>query len=73
LQQFSWQQAQALAAKPAAAVQQAKAMLKGNRLLPVAQAIDDEFVLFEQRLKSPEAKEAMSAVMERRKPDFSNC
>lgn len=73
LQEFSWQKAEALAAKPAAAVQLTKAMLKANRSKPVAQAIDDEFVIFEQRLQSPEAKEAMSAIMERRKPDFSQC
>ncbi len=71
LQALSWKKAQALAAKPPAALQQAKAMLKRNPSLPLAQVIDDEIGLFMQRLSSPEAGEAMSAFMERRQADFS--
>ncbi len=71
LQAYSWQKAEALAAKPPAALQQAKAMLKRNPSQPLAQVIDDEIELFVQRLGSPEAAEAMAAFMERRKPDFS--
>lgn len=71
LQAFSWQQAEKLATKPPAALQQAKAMLKQNPAKPLAQVIDDEIELFLQRLRSPEAAEAMAAFMERRQPDFS--
>ncbi|MEH6650675.1 MAG: enoyl-CoA hydratase [Motiliproteus sp.] len=71
LQAFSWQQAEKLAAKPPAAIQQAKAMLKHNPSKPLAQVIDDEIELFLKRLRSPEAAEAMAAFMERRKPDYS--
>lgn len=63
--------AQALAAKPPAAVQMSKAMLKRSRQAAVEETIAYEALLFAQRLQSPEAAEAFQAFMERRKPDFS--
>jgi 1,4-dihydroxy-2-naphthoyl-CoA synthase len=37
----------------------------------VQERITEELHLFGERLKSPEAKEALSAFMQKRKPDFS--
>jgi enoyl-CoA hydratase/carnithine racemase len=37
----------------------------------VAARIDEEIVLFSERLASPEAQEAFAAFMEKRQPDFS--
>ena len=63
--------AQALAAKPPAAVQTTKAMLKRDQQAALDATIAYEAGLFAQRLQSPEAAEAFQAFMERRKPDFS--
>ena len=60
-----------LAAQPAAAVRLAKALLKRECATAVQETILEEGRLFMERLKSPEAAEALLAFMERRKPDFS--
>lgn len=60
-----------LAAQPAAAVRLAKALLKQDYAVPLQETILEEGRLFMERLKSPEAAEALQAFMERRKPDFS--
>jgi len=61
----------AIAALPPAAVQAAKALMR-KRLAPfVGAAMEEEGAVFAERLASPEAKEAMTAFFERRKPDFS--
>jgi enoyl-CoA hydratase/carnithine racemase len=59
-----------LAALPPEAVRQTKHLIKHGRD-DVAGRIEEELVLFGQRLRSPEAAEAFAAFVEKRKPDFS--
>lgn len=61
--------AQALAAKPAAAVRITKALMRD--VPAMTQRIDEEFRHFYAQLQSPEAKEAFSAFFEKRPADFS--
>jgi enoyl-CoA hydratase/carnithine racemase len=63
--------AQQLAGKPPAALQTTKALLKRSTAGAVADAMARETERFAALLQGPEAKEAMMAFMERRKPDFS--
>jgi len=60
-----------LAAQPAASVRLSKRLMKapGKELLRAHMQREGD--LFFERLSSPEAREAMSAFMEKRKPDFS--
>ena len=60
-----------LAAQPAASVRLTKRLLKAASSDIVRTQMKTEGDLFVQRLGSPEAREAMSAFMEKRKPDFS--
>jgi len=64
-------QAEKLAAKPAASVRLTKKLMKQGQAAAVAQRIKLESDHFGERLASPEAKEAFSAFLEKRKPDFS--
>jgi enoyl-CoA hydratase/carnithine racemase len=59
-----------LAALPAAAVRQTKDLIKNGRT-DVPGRIEQELVLFSDRLRSPEAAEAFQAFAEKRRPDFS--
>lgn len=63
--------AQQLASQPPAAVREAKKIMKRAMLEQIDDTIVHEGRLFSERLKSPEASEALSAFTERRKPDFS--
>lgn len=60
-----------LAALPPASVQLTKRLMKRGREALVAEAMAEEGKLFRERLAGPEAKEAMTAFFEKRKPDFS--
>ncbi len=60
-----------LAAQPAAAVRLAKSLLKRDYAAQLKETIFEEGTQFMERLKSPEAAEALQAFMQRRKPDFS--
>ena len=61
----------ALAALPPASVQLTKRLMKRSREALVAEAMAEEGKLFRERLAGPEAKEAMTAFFEKRRPDFS--
>lgn len=66
----AYNKARQLAVQPAASVRATKALLKRGREKAVADAIEEEVAIFNERLKSPEAQEAFCAFAERRKPDF---
>lgn len=63
--------AQMLAALPPESLRLTKRLLKKRHGAAVAETIAEEARIFGERLSSPEAKEAMSAFLEKRKPDFS--
>jgi len=61
----------AVAALAPAAVRAAKALMRRRFGARTAEAMEEEGNVFRERLQSPEAKEAMTAFFEKRKPDFS--
>ncbi len=63
-------QAETLAALPLASLKQTKALMKHN-LQEIVDCIDHEAVVFMQRVAQPEMMEAVSAFMQKRKPDFT--
>src|SRR5215472_11579261 len=64
------EKASAIAAKPPASVRLTKALLRREQeSVPARMAEEGKY--FAQQLKSPEAREAMEAFLQRRKPDFS--
>jgi enoyl-CoA hydratase/carnithine racemase len=63
--------AQTLAEKPPSALRATKSLLKRPAASAVADAMRRETEQFAALLQGPEAKEAMAAFLERRKPDFS--
>ena len=64
-------QARKLAAQPSASVQLTKRLMKRAQAALVEQTMLEEGRHFRMRLLSPEAKEAFSAFLEKRKPDFT--
>ena len=64
-------QARKLAAKPMGALIETKRLMKKGQAGLIVQQMDDEGASFRRLLKEPEAKEAFTAFMEKRKPDFS--
>ncbi|MDO9488787.1 MAG: enoyl-CoA hydratase [Sphingomonadaceae bacterium] len=65
------ERAATLAAKPAGALRSTKQLLRYSSTDTVADRMAEEGALFAAGLQSPEAREAMTAFMEKRKPDFS--
>lgn len=64
-------QARKLARKPPAALRAAKALMRHGFAAQIQDAIRTETRQFQQQLQSPEAKEAFSAFLAKRPPDFS--
>ncbi len=71
LEHKAWQKAQALAAQPPSALCLTKSLLKKSQAEIVQATMTEESGHFAERLQSAEAREALQAFMERRKPDFS--
>ena len=71
LMQTARTKAMQLAAQPAAAVRLTKSLLKRGNAAQLHETGLYEIRCFLERLTSPEAKEALQAFMQRRKPDFT--
>lgn len=71
LEEYVGRKAQQLAAKPPMAVRLSKQLMKRWPAEAVRQAMSAEGEVFIARLRSAEAREAMTAFFERRQPDFS--
>ena len=65
-------QAQKLAAKPLTSVMETKRLMKKGNAGMVAERMAEEGASFGRMLQEPAAREAFSAFMEKRRPDFSN-
>jgi enoyl-CoA hydratase/carnithine racemase len=66
-------QARKLAAKPLTALIETKRLMRKSQQSAVRERMDEEGQLFHRMLREPAAREAFTAFMEKRKPDFSNC
>jgi enoyl-CoA hydratase/carnithine racemase len=63
--------ARQLAEKPPSALRTTKSLLKRGSAEAIAEAMSRETEQFAALLQGPEAREAMMAFMQRRKPEFS--
>jgi enoyl-CoA hydratase/carnithine racemase len=68
---FAQAQARKLAAKPLSALVETKRIMKGGQADAVTQRMAEEGKSFGRMLREPAAREAFTAFMEKRKPDFS--
>jgi enoyl-CoA hydratase/carnithine racemase len=68
---FALDRAQALARQPTASLVETKRLLRAPLAASVARAMADEGATFRRMLTEPAAREAFSAFLEKRKPDFS--
>lgn len=64
-------QARKLAAKPLSSLMETKRLMKKGQQAQVLERISEEAQSFGQFLQAPAAREAFTAFMEKRKPDFS--
>lgn len=65
------QQARKLALKPLTALLETKRLMKKGQAAMVAERVSEEGASFGRMLREPAAREAFSAFMEKRRPDFS--
>ena len=64
-------QARKLALKPISALMETKRLMKKGQASQIAQQITDESASFGRMLSEPAAREAFTAFMEKRKPNFA--
>lgn len=60
-----------LAGKPREALMHARRMMRGGTPAQISEVIEQEVQVYAGLFRSPEAKEAFSAFLEKRKPDFA--
>ena len=70
---YAQAQAKKLAAKPLSALIETKRLMKGGQQAAVKAQMAEEGASFGRMLTAPAAKEAFTAFMQKRKPDFSHC
>ncbi|MFZ3127649.1 MAG: enoyl-CoA hydratase [Rhodoferax sp.] len=68
---FAQAQARKLAAKPLSSLVETKRLMKKGQMAQVLAQMDEEGQSFGRMLREPAAKEAFTAFLEKRKPDFS--
>jgi enoyl-CoA hydratase/carnithine racemase len=68
---YAQAQARKLAAKPLTALIETKRLMKKSNAVVVAERIAEEGSSFGRMLREPAAREAFTAFMEKRKPDFT--
>jgi enoyl-CoA hydratase/carnithine racemase len=68
---YAQAQARKLAAKPNTSLVETKRLMKHGQQEAVLAQMQEEGVVFSRMLKEPAAREAFTAFMEKRKPDFS--
>jgi enoyl-CoA hydratase/carnithine racemase len=68
---FAQAQARKLAAKPLSALMETKRLMKGGNEQAVRAQMDQEGAAFAKLLVAPAAREAFTAFVEKRRPDFS--
>jgi enoyl-CoA hydratase/carnithine racemase len=56
---------------PPGAVRDTKRLMRAGASAAIALAVQAESAIFAERLRSPEAHEALQAFLAKRKPDFS--
>lgn len=66
-------QAAKLAAKPLSALMATKRLMKAGQRAEIKAQMAEEGQSFSRMLTEPAAREAFTAFMEKRKPDFSQC
>lgn len=69
---FAKAQARKLATKPSCSVREIKRLMKAGQREAVERQMAEEMTIFRRMLAAPAAKEAFTAFLEKRSPDFSN-
>ena len=68
---YAQAQARKLATKPVQALRETKRLMKSGQAALVAKQIDEESASLGRMLSEPAAKEAFTAFLEKRRPDFT--